>query len=337
MDILIKSFNRPYYLDRCIQSLVLNSQNSDYKIVVLDDGTPQKYLDKLLEKYPEIKILKSDWHKHKSSFCDLGKKPEIMTIPTDFWINGAINASDYFVLLEDDFWLNQKADFSKMISDAKADKVSFLKLIWLGNPKLIQTKSTVKKANYTLFEPKLYTKYPFLFYFIFYKFDRFKIRKTLKFFKIHTYDRYLSYYSIYSVAGVLFEKNYFLALWKNHKNSIDENLQLYNAVKYKFNNKVVYAQSNSEIVTQGILSAATNQFKEFDGVNSDMFLFNKVVNEAWFSDDFDVMVNFPKDLNMNLIENILIKENNIHLNPDDWKKWVLHCKNQYRNFGCIVD
>ena len=337
MDILIKSFNRPYYLDRCIQSIIKFVVNSNYKIIILDDGTPQKFLDKLLDKYPDILIVKSDLYDYKSNYCDLGKKPEIMTIPIDFWIKGAKNASEYFILLEDDFWVNKEVDFSEMIRDAKQDKVVFLKLFWIGNPKLIQKKSEIKKSDYTLFEPNLYTRFPFLFYFIFYKFDRFKIRKTLKLLKIYTFNRYLSYYSIYSVAGVLFEKNYFLALWKNHKNSIDENLQLYNALKYKYKNKVVYAHSNEEIVTQGILSAATNQFKEFDGISSDMFLLNKVLNEAWFKGDFDSMVNFPKDLSMDLIEKIIINESIFNLNPEDWKKWVFHCKNQYQEFGCIVD
>jgi glycosyltransferase involved in cell wall biosynthesis len=59
MDILIKSFNRPYYLDRCIQSVKKFVVNSDYKIIVLEDGTPEKYLNKIIEKHPEVRLLKS--------------------------------------------------------------------------------------------------------------------------------------------------------------------------------------------------------------------------------------------------------------------------------------
>ncbi len=59
MDILIKSFNRPYYLDRCIQSVKKFVVNSDYKIIVLEDGTPAKYLNKIIEKHPEVRLLKS--------------------------------------------------------------------------------------------------------------------------------------------------------------------------------------------------------------------------------------------------------------------------------------
>jgi len=43
--IIIKSFNRPYYLDRCLQS-IYKFVKGNFKIIVLDDGTPGKYLNK---------------------------------------------------------------------------------------------------------------------------------------------------------------------------------------------------------------------------------------------------------------------------------------------------
>lgn len=247
------------------------------------------------------------------------------------------NASDYFILLEDDIWINQEVKFDKMISDAAKDNVSFIKLFWIGNPKLMQTKSENIKQNYTVFVSKLYTKYPIRYNFIFYKFNRFKIRKMLKLLSIHTFERHLSYYSIYAVAGNVFEKEYYLAVWNNHRNVIDEGLQLYNAVKLFYKDQIIYAHSNKEVVTQGILSAATNQFKEYNDINADMLIFNKIMNEAWFNDKFDVMEKHPNDLGMDKIESILLHNNNDMLKAEDWKKWVNHFKNSYRNFGCIVE
>jgi len=49
IDILIKSFNRPYYLDRCLYSIYKFVKKTDFNIVVLDDGTPEKYLQKILD------------------------------------------------------------------------------------------------------------------------------------------------------------------------------------------------------------------------------------------------------------------------------------------------
>ena len=47
MDIYIKSFNRPFLLHRCIASIFTFLQGFDANIIVLDDGTPQKYLVKI--------------------------------------------------------------------------------------------------------------------------------------------------------------------------------------------------------------------------------------------------------------------------------------------------
>ena len=46
VNIFIKSFNRPYYLDRCLQSIE-NFVEGDFWVKVLDDGTPEKYLKKI--------------------------------------------------------------------------------------------------------------------------------------------------------------------------------------------------------------------------------------------------------------------------------------------------
>ena len=49
VNIFIKSFNRPYYLDRCLQSIE-NFVEGDLWVKVLDDGTPEKYLKKIKHK-----------------------------------------------------------------------------------------------------------------------------------------------------------------------------------------------------------------------------------------------------------------------------------------------
>lgn len=338
MDILIKSFNRPYYLDRCLQSIYLNCSGSDFKIKILDDGTPEQYLIKIKDKFPDVILLKSNLYELKSKSCNHGLKPEIMNIPIDFWIESATKASDYFILLEDDIWFTEKVDLDKIRIDMIQNKSVFTKLFWLGNPKLIQYKSSNRIGNLTFFEPNLYVTNSVLYTFIFYKFNRFKIRQLLKILKIHTPKRFLGYYSIYSVAGVIFNKDYFLTLWKDHKNTVNEGLQLFNALTYfnKNKNKIAFSRSNSEVLKTGFLSSATNQFKEYD-VQVDMFIFNKIINEAWYKNEFDVMENYPKDIGIYTMERILELENNDSISIKKWNQWILSFKNQYLNFGCKID
>lgn len=338
MDILIKSFNRPYYLDRCIQSIILNSQNTYYKIVVLDDGTPQKYLDKLQDKYPKINILKSDLYNEKADAVANNKSEISSSIPIDLWLNSAKNASNYFLLIEDDFWFTKSFNLKKFRLNLETDKIKMLKLFWLGNSKLVSEKIVSNNNLYSIYNPHLYTENPYLFNLIF-RVDRFKIRKILTFFKFYNEERFLKYYTIYATSGAVFKKKYFLNLWKNHKNSVDEGLQLLNAVKFisKKKKSSNFGFSNNELMKTGFLSSASNHNKSFKNVAIDMFAFNKIINESWFNNDFDVMENYPNDLNADKMEELLIKSNNPLAQVSEWKKWVQAFKNQYISFGCKID
>lgn len=337
MDILIKSFNRPYYLDRCIQSIKKFVVNSDYKIIILDDGTPQKYLEKLTQNNPEITIFKSSLYDEKVNDIDKNFNKINPSVPIDLWIYGANNASEYFVLLEDDFWFTSATDLDILQASLKTEKVQMLKLFWLGNPKLISENIIKKLDLYKIFEPNLYINNPFLYQLIF-RFYKYKTRKISTFFKIYSKERALNYYTIYATSGAIFNKKYFLSLWENHKNSVDEGLQLYNAVKFlNKNNSAAFGFSNHEVLKTGFLSSATNQHKNYENVNLDMFAFNKIINEAWFNNDFETVNDFSKDLNFEKIELILEKENHPLAQIEEWKKWVSRFKNQFQSFGCKID
>jgi len=338
MDILIKSFNRPYYLDRCIQSIYLNFQGNDFNIIVLDDGTPQKYLDQLLKKFPVIKILKSDLYTEKSNAIANANSNVNIKIPIDLWVKAAENASDYFLLIEDDFWCTKLFNCTEIVSNLNTDKINMLKLCWLGNPKLLPNKSIDVNGEYSIYSPDLFTQNSLLFNFVF-RFHRFKIRKIVTFLKIYSQERWLEYYTIFATSGAIFKKKYFLELWKNHHNYVDEGLQLNNALKYinKKSKLQLFGFTNSEFLKTGFLSSASNQNKKYENVNFDLFSFNMIINEAWYNGVFDAMENYPNDLSQNKIEELLIAANHPAASNLEWKKWVREFKNQYVTFGCNID
>lgn len=341
MDIIIKSFNRPYYLDRCIQSIYKNVVDSDFTIKILDDGTPERYLTRLIEDYPEIQVYRSEFYTEKSTAIEEDiscfGNAAATAIPIKLWVEAAQDATDYFLLLEDDIWLTEKINLKATHDFLSGKGIFFLKLFWLGNDKLIESKLKERTDFISVYRPQIFTSNPFLFKAIFIM-DRLKSRAALTFLRIYSKERFLKYYTIYSVAGVVFKKEYFLNLWKNHKNSVDESLQLFNAVRfYDRNRDLNFARSNVEVAKTGFMSSATNQYKKYEGVDLDMFAFNRILNEAWYKNDFDAMEDFPKDLNQERIDEILDKENHPFAQKKEWQKWVDQFKKQFTSFGCNID
>jgi hypothetical protein len=339
MDIIIKSFNRPYYLHRCLFSIEKYVKNFNGVIYVLDDGTPQLYMDKIVELYPNIVLKKSDAYEEKQYYTTKGISPDNYKIPIDLWVNAAENASENFILIEDDTWFIKSIDLEKTEKEIKDNNVVITKLFWLGNSKLNQNKGIDVKESIVLLKPKLYTIIPAFYYFIFFKFDRFKIRKTLRFLGIHTEEKRLAYYTIYAVAGMIFNRDYYAKLWKNHQNTVNESLQHYNAVKlfFKQKNNIKFAHYKQEILRTGFVSSATNQFKEEYEGNINMFLFNMIVNKAWYENQLDVLHSLPHDIEEQAIVSILDNDSQKRINSKKWSLWKKDFKNQYQSIGCVID
>src|SRR5690606_9715826 len=138
MDILIKSFNRPFYLDRCIAS-IYSFVSGDFSVKILDDGTPEKYLHKIQTKYPDVVILKSDSYEEKSLAIAenliVGSEIDGNKIPVSFWIAAVQKASDYFIITEDDVWFTEEINVDTLRTEVQKLNINLIKLGWLGNVK----------------------------------------------------------------------------------------------------------------------------------------------------------------------------------------------------------
>lgn len=333
MDILIKSFNRPYYLDRCLYSIKKYIKGCD-NIFILDDGTPEKYLKKILQKYSYVKILKSNLYDIKSnSVNDLHE----FEIPIDLWVKSVEAASDYFLLLEDDFWVIEDLDLRIVNCEVKEKQIVFLKLMWLGNPKLIANRIKEKLEWFNIVNPKLITSIPYFFKLIFSTYG-YKFNSLMRFLRLNSFDNVLPYYSIYSVAGSVFKKSYFTNLWANHGNRVDEGLQILNALKYlKMHPESQVAQAKKEYFKTGFKSSATFGVKKNSKTNLELLKVNYLLNESWMNNEFDVIKDLPNDLCETDIINVLSKEKKEAKVVLKWQHWVEAFKQQYREFGCKVE
>ena len=131
------------------------------------------------------------------------------------------------------------------------------------------------------------------------------------------------------------EKEYWLFVWKDSIGLLDEKQQLMNAtIYYKKHqqNANFIARLSSEKMKTTFKSSSTNSYHKY-GFGFDVNLFNHLINEAWYNDEFDSMQNFPSDFETTYLESF-VKEK---INIEEFRKWVEKFKTQYKNLGCDVE
>lgn len=328
MDIYIKSFNRAYLLHRTIASIYHFLKDFNGRIVVLDDGTPQQYLDKIAGLFPDILIVKSPYYAQKSKDISLNKEPKKI-IPADFWRDEVLKGSEYFILLEDDMWFTEPInykDFTKEVYDLKMDMIKFM---WLKNSKLISNNIKRKTNYFNIVQPEVLTKIPFLFDAIF-RTNKWKLGSIAMRLCNHKTEL-LKYYQLYVVAGGVFSKNYYLDIWGHTNNTIDE-LSNISAVLKKINH-YKFAHTNHELLKTTLKFTASGIEKHELGSALDIFKFNKILNETWLIEGYK-RIDFTIDITDEWIMNCC-KQNNISF--EAWQKWYQHMKANYELIGCSID
>lgn len=338
INILIKSFNRPFYLERCIKSIQENVLGN-YQILVLDDGTPEKYLKKLQEKFPKIIIKKSEQYNEKVEAIEenlkSGKEINGFKIPTELWIEAAKNASEYFIMIEDDVWFTDKINLDEIVIELQKNNIQLLKLGWLGNPNLSSKHQNIsEKINREI--PKfITTTQPFLDWIFQDKYRFYSLLKKLKFVKPNAF---YDYYVLNSIAMGFYQKNYWLAIWSDFTNEVNEKKQLLNAISYynKHKGQNFLARFHQEIMKTTFSSSATNSYHKYN-IDLNINKVNHILNEEWLSGNLDSMQNFPKDFSDDYIISFFNKNNFSELEINNWKLWTQKFKQQYQQIGCNTD
>ena len=338
MDIIIKSFNRPFYLDRCINSINQNV-SGNFKIKILDDGTPEQYLDKIKKLHPTVEILRSENYPKKIKAIEenltSGKTVNGFEIPTKFWYDNVKNASDYVIVTEDDVWFTQPINVDELSQEAKNLNINLIKLGWLGNEKdmddliinsISKNLESAQPKDLLLFSKKLmqaffYNQYKF--YTILYKLG-----------KVNHFTQ-LKYWALNSILMGFYKKEYWLEIWKDMDGKVDEKRQLINAslfYKKNKNNPNFISKLKLEAMKTTFQSSATNSYHEY-GFDFDVNRFNHLINEAWLKDEFDSMENFPKDFSIEYFKRFISEK----INFTEFQKWADQFRKQYENMGCKTE
>ncbi len=328
VTIVIKSFNRPHYLDRCLQSISDNVKGN-YTVKIIDDGTPQKYLKKIQEKFPETQLLYTKAYQGKSEQIS-NHETITRSIPSKDWYEVVNNSTDYVLIIEDDVWFVASINLDEIEKQMNEQEINLLKLGWNG----IEITSQNKKINDLLKQenPNVFTLNRKLIDVLFA--DKFRIYSILKKLNIIDKNEFVKYYHFISITSGVHRKDYWLKTWESLEGKINEKLQIKNAIEYykKYKTPNFIAKYHEEIIKTTFQSSATNSGHNYEA-DLDINYLNFLLNEAWFNDEFDSMKNYPNDFSLDYFEKFF----NEKIKKEEFRKWVEGFKNQYRNIGAQVD
>jgi glycosyltransferase involved in cell wall biosynthesis len=336
MDIIVKSFNRPYYLERCLQS-IYQFARGNFRIRVLDDGTPPEYLVRIAELFPEVAVFTSPLYDAKVAALRAHVAGESIfdqrTIPTGLWLEHIAAGSEIFLLLEDDIWLTEVLLLDDIQHDMITQQLDMVKISWLGNKAVITGKKVLLGEQLEEIIPHIPLASDLLIL------NKFKVRSTLKKlgllrFMRNDFQLQLPVYTLYGVASAFFTKKYWLYLWDGEQSRVDEVQQLQKAGQWYKQHQGRYAKSRIELTKTSFITSTTNMYK---GIELDIFVFNYYLNKAWLSGKLDSMQNFPKDFSQEYLGSILTASRDTRVNVVEWTKWIQKFKAQYLSFGCEVE
>lgn len=339
LNIYVKSFNRPYYLDRCLASINLFVEGT-YKVVVLDDGTPEKYLQKIKSKYPTIEIILSDQYAYKiksiQDNLEFGHQIDGFKIPISMWKSAVKSGSEYMIMTEDDVWFTEKINVDHLVKIMKEEEMVFLKLGWISKRKL-KSEFLPLNEELTAVEPQIFTA-PRWFMKDFFFRNKWKVFSLM--YKLGLVDNHtkLEYWVMNAMLMGMFRKDYWLAVWETLDKRVDEREQLINAVDWYRRNKRknLFGKLNYEMMKTTFISSATNSYHKY-GDEFDVNQFNHIMNEEWYNGHLDAMNNFPRDFSEKRILSILQEKNLPKSQPEAWRDWAEKFKEQYRNQEVEVD
>lgn len=331
--VIIKSSRRPWALDRLLRSLELNLEHfNETKILVVDDRTKPKYLQRISEMYPNVDI--SFGTHENNQFQNLDSLPYV-----EAWKRAASSLScEYILVLEDDQWINSPIPIneylhfmrlhqclslfmSMQIEDAQNFEVSVdsngLFLFYM--PRLVQ----VARRKNKNFLQKIWLSFLTNPHFVGKKI----LALAMLLFPNIVVTQWRDIASINPMCGAIFKRSYWLKIWDGASKSINENLQISRIIKEirELPEHVIPIATTSmlQIDTTYVSSISWNL-----GLPVDWNLYNECWSTAWYTGELTPPEhNF--DWEVSLLSEILRKclgQNSANLYID----WVAKFRKMHR-------
>ncbi len=304
--IYIKSFNRAMYLDRAIRSIKTHAKGCG-AIIVLDDGTEERFLEKIARDHGDVIIRRSPGGARKREYIrsqyteknDLRRElTERGWDPVGFWVEEiSKDENPHVLVLEEDTWFKEPVDLAPIVKNMAANNTAILKF-WLGG----ETGEAKGDA--------VDIRVPFD--------DGFVLNYFTPVIK-----EIFDVYKIFILCGAVYKKEYWLNSFKGAAHYLDELFMLNRALEYVMKRqsegvKVTFARAGRETVHQSRASTCrTDSGGTGVEVKIDNTLYNKAVDEAWLAGDMESMNGFPGEISDDYLISIFRRS----LSEADIGKW----------------
>lgn len=290
VNVYIKSFARPFYLDRCISSIRFNLRGQD-RIVVLDDGTEAAHLERIRILHPEVEIRSSGADDGKMALLRAEDFTEIARrYPSapKFWISEIENDPyDYTLVLEDDAWLTRYVDLTTLVSALTEANGAICKFWWSTVSHQVTGCATAE------------------------------LGPGIEYFAMDA-NMTEAARQIWIVAFALFRRDYWLHSVSRAGRLGDERSQFAAALEFAASNpELSFAKTDIRCVHQGWAVPARST-PEYYGKKLIQHKFMDALNAAWMAGEISPTEGYPYDFPSGYITNRLSR----YLPEDDVAAWT---------------
>ncbi|MBM3599243.1 MAG: hypothetical protein FJX35_13555 [Alphaproteobacteria bacterium] len=306
MNIYIKTFNRPFYLDRCLASLKQHALNRG-EIRVMDDGTLDRYRRRLAERHPDVVFLRSNADDEKFALLKQQRFDEIRQRyddPAAFWVRVArAEPDDYLMVMEDDTWLVEAIDLAHVGSVLKRSNAALLRLHWhmltTGRERVYYQEPLAPDLTIDFFMPD------------------FRVNPETK--AVNIYDLFM----IWQSSMAVYRRDFYIHCQDKVDHYMNENWQVKRAAEWMMSfpkdSRPRFAKTSRAVVHQGWIVPARSEPSYYQ-VGLIQHLYMECLNEAWYDGRLDPAASLPLDFSEDYIVGLLRRDLD-DAAVQQWRKW----------------
>jgi len=313
INVYVKCFSRAAYLDRCLASIERNLTGYG-RIILLNDGLPERYLRRILERHPGVEVRQSLKLTEPLPPPSAPLEERMRFDPARFWVEEiGKDENPYILLLEEDTWLSGRLNLPLAVRNMDANDTLAMRLFWNGNPTFSGASEVFLSS---LFEDGSRIEYyaP-------------AVRSPVDLYKIFflAHGIYRTDYWLNSYVGI--------PRWNEERYALAKARE-YVKRRHDAGMKSRFAKTGEELIRHCVSSTSRSDSGGIGVTRKiDASLYNDAMNEAWFDGALDPMAGYPQDFPeatlLALFEQRLTAEQ-----VTAWRLWKEDYLGMYRRMGC---